>query len=151
MRFLKSKKVWWLPASAAALALLAVAAYAHFSRAGSGTGKLTSGQIGSIKISSDPAGPLYPVADLSGGSKVTVRIHNNGAGKQYVGQITGTVADNTGCSGPANFRVATIAAPGLLSPGEHDFTSAVALIESGTNQNVCAGKTFTINWSSAVG
>ena len=100
MRFLKSKKVWWLPASAAVLALLAVAAYAHFSRAGSGTGKLKSGQIGSIKISSDPAGPLYPVADLSGGSKVTVRVYNNGAGKQYVGQITGTVADNTGCSGP---------------------------------------------------
>ncbi len=80
-----------------------------------------------------------------------VRVFNNGRGKLYVGTIRGVVANNAGCSGRANFRIAPIAALGLLAPGEHDYTSRVALIENGVNQDVCANKTFTINWTSAAG
>ena len=119
---------------------------------GASSGKIAaSGRIGAITISSKPVGLLYPVARLRDGMRVKVRVFNNGRGKQYVGRIRGIVANNAGCSGRANFRIAPIAAPGLLTPGEHDYTSRVALIDNRVNQDVCANKTFTINWSSAAG
>jgi hypothetical protein len=140
-----------------AVVATAVAEYSLFLAAKHGGGASSSkiaaasGRIGAVTISSKPVGLLYPVARLRDGMRVKVRVFNNGRGKQYVGTIRGVVANNAGCSGRRNFRVAPIAVPGLLTPGEHDYTSRVALIDNGANQDVCANKTFTINWSSAAG
>lgn len=137
----------------AVAAAAAVGAYAYFTAAGSGTGSFSSGQIGSITISSDSAGPLYPQTNSSLTTPLTVRVTNNGANQQYVGAITGVVDPGSlpaGCLA-SWFTIAPISAPGLIAPGESDYSSSIILNDSGGNQDACANHTFTIDWSSASG
>lgn len=154
MRFFTKKRVAVLVVLAVA-AIAAVGAYAYFTSQGSGQGTFTSGQIGATQLSSDSVGPLYPVADSSGATGVTVHVNNTGNGNQYVGAISGTVENVLDptygwCLG-SWFYVAPVAALGLVSPGVHNVSSAVALIDNGGNQNACANKTLTIDWTSASG
>jgi hypothetical protein len=150
MKFIRSKKGIALAASLVVVIAGAVGAYAYFTAAGSGTGTFTSGNVGAITISSATVGPLFPQTDSSQTTALTVTVHNGGASSQYVGQITGTVATNGGCQG-SWFSVASIAAPGVLTPGDHTFSSSVILNDNGGNQDACAGQTETINWASAAG
>jgi hypothetical protein len=140
-------------AAAVSVAAASVGAYAYFLASGSGHGTFTSGRIGSVTISSDSAGPLYPQASPSRTTDLTVHVTNSGAGPQHVGPITGVVDPNSlpaGCQA-GWFTIAPISSPGTLSPGQTvDLGSSVILNDSGVNQNACASTQFTINWSSAL-
>jgi hypothetical protein len=137
-----------------ALAVAAVAvglgggAFAYFSSTGSGTGTATVGSSTVIQLSSPNVGTLYP-----GGPAVpvTVTIHNPSAGNEYVGTVSGDVADggsgNT-CLG-AWFAVAPIVYDTDVAAGTSPTAgTTVTMNDSGTNQDACQGATLTINWSS---
>jgi hypothetical protein len=143
-RHLTKKRLVLVGIVAAAIALGA-GALAYFTSAGSGTGTATVGSATAIVLSSPPVGTLYP-----GGADVpvTVTIQNPGSGSQFVGQVSGTVADNAGCLGTW-FQVDTVTYNNTLAAGASATAStAVRMLDSGTNQNVCQGKTMTINWTS---
>jgi len=150
MKFIGTKKRAAVAITLVVVAASAVGAYAYFTASGTGTGTFTSGTIGAIHISSNTVGPLFPQTNTASTSPITVTVDNTGASSEYVGQITGTVADNGGCSG-SWFTVASITTPGLLTPGTHTFASSVILNDNNGNQNACAGQTETINWVSASG
>jgi hypothetical protein len=123
----------------------AVGALAYFTNNGSGTGTATVGTSSHIDLSSTPVGTLYP-----GGADVpvTVSITNTGSGAQYVATISGSVADNAGCLG-SWFQVDSVNYNGDLGAGASDSAGThVRMLDSGTDQNVCKGKTMTINWAS---
>jgi hypothetical protein len=136
------------------LAVVAVAigvaggAFAYFSSTGSGTGSATVGSSSTVQLSSPNVGTLYP-----GGAAVpvTVTIHNPGSGNEYVGTISGSVANGgTGnnCLG-SWFTVAPIVYNTNVAAGASPTASTtVTMNESGTNQDPCQGATLTINWSS---
>lgn len=151
MKAFTKKRVAVLAVIAVA-AVSAVAAYAYFTGAGSGTGTFSSGQIGTVTITSDAVGPLYPQTDGSATTPITLHVKNNGSGQQYVGQITGAVDPNsvpTNCDASA-FSIPAIAAPGYVGGGQTVSASgSIILNDNGHNQNACANHTFTINWSSA--
>jgi hypothetical protein len=139
------KRTWVLLAVAGVAVIAAVAGYAYFTASGSGTGTASVGSSSNIQLSSALVGTLYP-----GGADVpvTVNITNPGSGQQYVDDISGTVADNAGCLG-AWFVVDTINYNTNLAPGAATTAGTnVRMLDSGTNQDVCQGKTMTINWSS---
>jgi hypothetical protein len=132
-----------------AVAVLAIAlgtgAYAYFTSTGSGTGSATVGSSSGIQLSSPSVGTLYP-----GGADVpvTVTIHNPGGGAEFVNQISGTVANNGGCLGTW-FQVDSASYAATLAAGATDAVSTnVRMLDSGSDQNVCQGKSMTINWSS---
>ena len=134
-----------LLAVAAVAAGIGVGAYAYFTASGSGSGTATVGTATGITLSSGPVGTLYP-----GGPDVpvTVTISNSGSGAQRVGTISGTVADNAGCLGTW-FQVDSVTYDATIGPGGSDTANtSVRMLESSTNQDVCQGKTMTINWSS---
>jgi len=139
----KTRVVILIAAIAAAVA--AVGAFSYFTAAGSGTGSATVGSATAIALSGSPVGTLYPGgADAS----VTVSITNNGGGAQRVGTISASVADNAGCLGTW-FVVDSVAYNQTLPPsGADSAVTAVRMLDSGTNQNVCQGKSMTINWTS---
>ena len=140
-----------------ALALLAVAlvaiavplgAYAYFSQSGTGAGSATVGASSGIELSSaagDVGGSLFPAgADVP----VTVHIHNPGSGAQYVGTVSGAVKDNGGCLG-SWFVVDSKTVNATIAKGANTTaTTAVRMLDSTTNQDVCQGKTLSIDWSS---
>lgn len=145
MRSLMTKK------GAAFLGMLIVAAvaafsgYAYFTANGAGSGSATVGNSTTVELSGSPAATLYP-----GGADapVTVTITNPGGGSQYVDTVSGTVEDNGGCLG-SWFQVDSVAYKKPLAAGASDTAStAVRMLDSGTNQNVCKNKTLTIDWSS---
>jgi hypothetical protein len=132
--------------AAAIAAVLAVAAYAYFSSTGSGTGSATVGSSSPIQLSSTQVGPLYPGgADAS----VSVSVNNPGSGNEYVGTISGTVADNGSCLG-SWFQVEPITFNTTVTHGAGATAgpTKVRMIDSGTNQDACQGKTMTVNWAS---
>ena len=92
MRFWRSKKGISLVAAVVAVAAMAVGAYAYFSAAGAGTGTFSSGQIGSVTLSSALVGPIYPQTNAANTTPITVSMTNNGSGSQYVGALSGSVA-----------------------------------------------------------
>jgi len=151
MGFLKSKKGLALVAVLVIAVAAAVSAYAYFTAAGGGSGSFSTGDIGSITITSDGVGPLYPQTDSSKTTAVTVHVTNNGASSQYVGDITGVVTGVPTDCDPGWFTVAKIPAPGLLPHGTSDFQSSVILNDNGHSQNACASADLTITWSSAAG
>lgn len=135
-------------AIAAVAIAVPVGAFAYFSTTGTGSGTATVGSATGVQLSStgqDVTGTLYPGgADAS----VTVLVENRGDGAQYVGDVSGAVADNGGCLG-AWFAVDTVAVAKNLAKGaKTTATTKVRMLDSGTNQNACQGKTMTINWSS---
>ena len=127
---------------------IAGGAFAYFSSTGSGTGTATVGSSSNIQLSSPSVGTLYP-----GGSAVpvTVTIHNPAAGNEYVGTISGSVADGGSggnCLG-SWFTVAPIVYNTNVSAGTSPTAgTTVTMNESGSNQDACQGATLTINWSS---
>jgi hypothetical protein len=129
----------------AALAVgLGTGAYAYFSSTGSGTGTATVGTSSAVQLSSASVGPLYPGASVP----VTVSIHNPGGGSEFVNQVTGSVANNGTCLG-SWFQVTSAAYAATLAAGATDtVSSSVQMVDSGTNQDVCQGKSMTITWSS---
>jgi hypothetical protein len=144
-RILKRKKLVLIAAGAVVAAVAAFAAYAYFSSTGSGTGSASVGASSTIQLSSPAVGTLYP-----GGPAVpvTVSIHNPGSGNEFVGTISGTVADNTGCLG-SWFTVDPITYDTSVVAGDTATASTnVRMVESNTNQDACQSKTVTINWSS---
>jgi hypothetical protein len=124
---------------------LAAGALAYFTSNGSGTGTAAVGSATAIVLSSPPVGTLFP-----GGADVpvTVTIQNPGSGAQFVNQVSGTVADNGTCLG-SWFQVDTVTYGLTLAPGASDTaTTAVRMLDSGTNQDACQGLSMTINWTS---
>jgi hypothetical protein len=143
-RYVTKKRLILVGVVAVAIAL-AAGALAYFTSNGSGTGTATVGSATAIVLSSPPVGNLFP-----GGADVpvTVTIQNPGSGAQFVNQVSGSVADNAGCLG-SWFQVDTVTYAATLAPGASDTaTTAVRMLDSGTNQDVCQGKTMTINWTS---
>jgi len=145
-KFLMSKKGLALLATMVAAVVVAVGAYAYFSSNGTGTGSATVGNSATINLSSDAISGLFP-----GGADVPVTVHvaNPGNGNEYVATISGTVVTNGGCLG-SWFQVDPVAYNQDVShngPGPNA-TTAVRLVDSGTNQDACQGQTMTINWSS---
>lgn len=131
--------------AAAACAVAAFGAYAYFTQAGSGTGPTTVGTSSAIQLSSPLVGTLYP-----GGADVpvTVTIQNPGSANQYVNTVSGSVQDNTGCLG-SWFVVDSVTYQATVAAGASDTAGTnVRMTDSGTDQNICKGKTMTINWSS---
>ncbi len=142
----RSKKTWVLLGIIAAIALSAIGAFAYFTAAGSGTGSATVGSASPIVITSD----ANPSALFPGGAdqSVAVHINNQSAGNQHVNVVSGSVADQGGCSG-AWFQVDPISLNATLTPGQTvDQNTAVRMLESGSNQNACQGLTLVVNWSS---
>jgi hypothetical protein len=126
----------------------AVVGWAYFSASGSGTGTVTVGTASAVELSSDPIGGLLPGAP---GTPVTVHVHNPSSGNAFVDQITGVVDDNGGCLG-SWFAVTPTAAPGSVPAGATVSTTArIAMLETGTNQDACQGKSLTIRWSTGTG
>jgi hypothetical protein len=124
---------------------LGTGAFAYFTSTGSGTGSATVGSSSTIQLSSPSVGTLYP-----GGADVpvTVTMHNPGGGAEFVNQISGTVANNGLCLGTW-FQVDSASYAATLAAGATDAVSTnVRMLDSGSDQNVCQGKSMTINWSS---
>jgi hypothetical protein len=139
-------RAWALLAVAAIAGVTAaVGAYAYFTNSGSGSGTATVGTSSGITLSGSPAQLLYPGgADRS----VTVTITNPGSGAQYVGTVSGTVADNGGCDGDW-FEVDPVLVGATLAPGASTTRSTVVrMLDSGTNQDACKNASMTITWSS---
>jgi hypothetical protein len=139
------KRRWVVLALLLFVAAAAVGGYAYFTAAGSGNGNAAVGSASPILLTSDSVSGLFPGgADVS----VTVHVSNPGSASQYVNVISGTVEDNAGCLGswfqvdPKTFA-ATVAAGGAPTT-----STKVRMLDSGTNQNVCQGKTIVIDWSS---
>lgn len=153
MRLFTKKRVALLAVLVVAAAA-AFGAYAYFSAAGHGTGTFSSGQIGTVTVNSDAAGPLYPQTNPTSTTAITIHVTNNGSGSQYVGQITGAIDPTSlpaGCD-PSWFTIANATAPGLVGAGATvSASSSIILNDNGANQNACANHTFTINWTSASG
>jgi hypothetical protein len=145
MRFLTRKKGVAFLATLIVAAVAAFGAYAYFTSTGSGTGSATVGSSAGITLSGSPAAQLFP-----GGADapVTVSIHNPGGGKEYVGTISGTVADNGGCLG-SWFTVDPVGYNASVAAGATVTTATnVRMTDSGTSQDACQGKTMTISWAS---
>jgi len=140
-----TKKRLIVLAIAGATVALAAGAFAYFTAAGSGSGSATVGSASGITLSGDPVGDLYPDgADVP----VTVTISNPGSGAQHVGTVSGTVADNGLCLGTW-FVVDSVVYGGTIAPGGSDTADTnVRMLDSGTDQNVCQGKSMTVNWTS---
>ena len=143
-KYLTKKRV--IVVAVAALAIgLGTSAFAYFSSTGSGTGTATVGTSTAVQLTSASVGPLYP-----GGADVpvTVSIHNPGSGDEYVNQITGTVATNSGCLtgwfvvDPINY--ATEVLPGATVSA----STNVRMLNVSANQDACKNASMTINWSS---
>jgi hypothetical protein len=149
-----SKRTWVMVGAVAVAAVVAVGAYAYFTAAGSGTGSFSSGQIGSVTIASDPAGPLYPQTNPANTTAVQLYVTNNGSGSQYVGALSGTIDANSlpvGCNA-GWFTIAPVPAIGLVGAGQTATpTTTIILNDNNGNQNACANTTFTINWATAAG
>ncbi len=125
--------------------LAAFGAYAYFTQAGSGSGTATVGTSSAIQLSSPLVGTLYP-----GGADVpvTVTIQNPGTGSQYVDTVSGSVQDNGLCLG-SWFQVDSITYQTTLAAGASDTSgTSVRMLDPGTNQDVCKGKTMVITWAS---
>ncbi|HZQ64618.1 MAG TPA: hypothetical protein VFA66_05280 [Gaiellaceae bacterium] len=140
-----TKKRAILVAVAGAAVAAGTGAFAYFTASGSGTGTATVGSASAIALSSAAVSSLYP-----GGADVpvTVTISNPGAASQYVGTVSGSIADNGGCQG-AWFEVDPAAYDGTIAAGGTDTADTVVrMLESGTNQDACQGKSMTITWSS---
>jgi hypothetical protein len=145
MRFLKSKKAVAFLGMLIVAAVAAFGAYAYFTSTGSGSGSANVGSSSGVQLSGSPSTSLYP-----GGADAaaTVSIHNPGSGNEYVGTISGSVADNGGCLGswftvdPITYN-ATVAGGATATAATH-----VRMSDSGTNQDACQGKSVTVNWSS---
>ncbi len=144
-RFLKSKKFIVLVVAAVAIAV-GSGAFAYFTQAGSGSGTAAVGTSSAIVLSSTQVGTLYP-----GGADVpvSVSVQNPGSGNQYVGTISGSVADNGSCLGswfvvdPITFN-ADVTHGATVTAGPTN----VRMLDSSTNQDACKGLTMTINWTS---
>lgn len=145
-KYLTKKRV--IAVAVAALAIgLGTSAFAYFSSTGSGTGSATVGSASTVQLSGSPVGTLYP-----GGTDVpvTVTIHNAGSGAQYVGTVSGTVANGSGTCVGSWFQVDDVVYDDTLAPGASDTVSTnVRMLDSGTNQNDCQGQSMTINWTSS--
>ncbi len=145
MRKHLTKKRLILVAIAGVAAAAGTGAFAYFTASGTGTGTATVGSASSITLSSGAVSGLYP-----GGADVpvSVTITNPGGGAQYVGTVSGSIADNGGCQG-AWFQVDSVTYNGTIAAGGTGTASTkVRMLDSGTNQNVCQGKSMTITWSS---
>jgi hypothetical protein len=133
-------------ATAAAVALTTGVAFAYFTSTGSGTGSATVGASAGVNLSSDAVSGLFP-----GGVDVPVTVHvaNPGNGNEYVGTISGAVADNGDCLG-SWFDVDAITYNTNVTHNASgpDAGTNVRMLDSGTNQDACQGDTLTINWSS---
>lgn len=142
----QSRRAWVvLVIVAIAGVMAAVGAYAYFTNAGTGTGSATVGTSSGVTLSGNAVGLLYP-----GGvdRPVTVTITNPGSGGQYIGTVSGTVADSGGCDGDW-FEVDSVAYDGTLAPGASDTANTVVrMLDAPTNQDACKNLTMTINWSS---
>jgi hypothetical protein len=134
-----------LAAAVVAAIAFGTGAFAYFTSTGSGSGSATVGSSSAVTLTSDAVSGLYPDgADVP----VTVHIANPGGGAERVGTVSGSVADNGSCQG-AWFQVDSVAYDATVAPGGSDTANtAVRMLDSGTNQDACQGKTMTINWSS---
>jgi hypothetical protein len=135
--------------AAAAIAIaVPVGAYAYFSTTGSGSGTASVGSATGIELSSaadDVVGTLYP-----GGSDaaVTVHVRNLSSGAQFVGDVSGTVADNGGCLGSWFVVDPVTVGKDLAKGAETTAGTKIRMLDSATNQNACQGKTMAITWKS---
>jgi hypothetical protein len=143
-KYLTKKRV--IVVAVAALAIgLGTSAFAYFSSTGAGTGQATVGSSTAVTLTSPSVGPLYPA---SGDVPVDVTIHNPGGGSEYVGHVSGAFVTNSGCLA-AWFQADGFDYNNTLAAGASATVQThVRMLDSGTNQDACQGKTMTINWSS---
>jgi hypothetical protein len=90
---------------------------------------------------------LYPG---DAGKDLSVWYKNNGSGSEWVGDITGSVANNGNCLG-AWFTVDTIHVDASVAPGAQPHAAShIKLNNVNVNQDACQAKSVTINWASDV-
>jgi hypothetical protein len=146
-------------AVAVAASVAAVAGYAYWTSAGTGTGSATVGTSGAWLVTSQaPVGPAL----VPGGPAQTVQytVQNTGTGDQVLGGVTVSVAGaggspwSSGSCSPADFSVSGQPAGASLfhtalaqtfGPGGSSSASVtVRLVETGANQNDCKGVTVPL-------
>jgi hypothetical protein len=151
-------------ALAVTVVVLAVAgaAFAYFTSSGSGTGSATVGSSTAftVAVAAPTGGPLYPG---SGTETLSYTVHNPGTGAQNLSATSTAVASSGGNITQAGVAVAgclsswfsaTNTAPTLPQDLAGGATStagsvAVAMSESGTDQDPCQGKTPDITVSAS--
>jgi hypothetical protein len=143
------RRILILVAVTAVAIAVPVGAYAYFSTTGTGSGTAAVGSATAIQLSSaagDVTGTLYP-----GGSDATVVVHvlNAGSGSQYVGDITGVVADNGLCLGSWFVVDHVLLAAEVAKGASTTASTKVRMTNTATNQNICQGKTMAITWSAS--
>jgi hypothetical protein len=115
-------------------------AYAFFTSTGSSTGNASVGSATTwtVAVANDTTHSLYPG---SGSESLAYTITNAGTGNQQLSTITASVADSGSCLGSWFTAVPTTSGlpVTLAHNGTYTGTVAVALTESGTNQNACQG------------
>jgi hypothetical protein len=143
-KYVTKKRV--IVVAVAALAIgLGTSAFAYFTSTGSGTGSATVGSSSAVELSSTSVGPLYPNGV---NVPVDVTIHNPGGGSEYVGHVSGSVADDDGCLG-SWFQVDGFDYNGQLAANASaQVQTNVRMVNVNASQNACQGKSITINWSS---
>ena len=145
MRFLRTRGPLGASAAVVALSAVAVASYAQFTGPGSGASTVTSDGIGAVTVSSPTVGPLSPQINPDDTTAITVTVDNTGGSSTYVAQITGAVQTRGGCQSWW-FTVEPIA-PGTITPGEHTYPSSVILRDTDRDQTACLSQTETIDWT----
>jgi hypothetical protein len=148
-KLIKSKKgIAAFLVTLAVVAFSAAGAFAYFTNLGAGTGSVTVASASAIALSSeapDPSDALHPGGP---GVNIPVLVENNSDGAQHVGTVSGSVADNGACLG-SWFQVKSVALDQTIDGNDQaTAVSNVKLLDAGVNQDVCQGKTLTINWSS---
>ena len=139
------RRTWILLGVLVVAAIAAVSSYAYFTAPGSGFGSAQTGQVANITLTSVPVSGLWPD---SVNHNVTVVATNTGQGPQYIGTVTGTVANQGGCFG-GWFVVDPLAYNATVPVGNTNLgTTTMHMFDSGGDQTACANLTLTINWLS---
>lgn len=151
-KFLTGKKAMAL-AVVAALAV-AVSAYAYWTANGTGSGSASVGTDSGVTIENvSISGDLYPGHDLTVNGDVT---NNSADSPVQVDKVVAdtSVANPTGVSVDADHAACdtsdftfddVLVAQEIAESGTQAFTGALAMADTGSNQDACKGATLTLH------
>jgi hypothetical protein len=148
-----TKRGAFVALTAALVVAVAGGAYAYFTTSGTGTGTAAVGSSSAVTLHATVTGSLYPGTS----SPVAFTVDNPSSGKQRVGTISlssitvdpshsecGTVI--TG--GNPDFTMANVAVNATFAGGNGQAiaqSGALAMNETGANQDKCQGATLTLH------
>lgn len=154
--FRKNKRRALMALSAACVLVMAGAAIAYFTSAGSGTATATVGSSSAVTLKATVTGSLYPGT----ASPVTFTVDNPSTGKQRVGTISlekiTPDAGHSTCStvitgGTPDFTMADVAVNKVYGPGNAQAVTpagSLTMNDTGVSQDACQGATLTLTLKS---